>query len=191
MSAPDPQRLAQALAGEYSNAEQAIAEPIWYVHLRLWIRPVPLFGAGEPALFLEQANVYTLANAYRQRVVQFVSDLDGTLAAQFWQFREAERWRGAGAEPDRLGAVTAADLVPLPGCRLRVAAHPQGWAAQLPPGCQCRFTVDGRERQVHLGFRVLETAEGVVYESDDYGIDPVSSDRLWGALMGPYRFRQL
>lgn len=191
MSVPDPCELTRRMAGEYGNAAQAIAEPSWYVHLRLWIRPVPLFGEQEPALFLEQANVYTLANAYRQRVVQFVNEADGGLAAQFWQFREAGHWRGAGAEPERLAAVTAGDLVSLPGCRLRVAPHPQGWEAQLPPGCQCRFTVDGSERQVYLGFRLLETPEGVVYESDDYGIDPVTGDRLWGALMGPYRFTRL
>ncbi len=35
--------LGEYLAGEFDNREQAIGEPIWYVHLRLWQRPVNLF----------------------------------------------------------------------------------------------------------------------------------------------------
>jgi hypothetical protein len=31
------------LAGEFENQRQAQAEPVWYVHLRLWLRPLPLF----------------------------------------------------------------------------------------------------------------------------------------------------
>ena len=30
------------LAGEFENQRQAQAEPVWYVHLRLWLRPLPL-----------------------------------------------------------------------------------------------------------------------------------------------------
>ncbi|MDJ0689048.1 MAG: CpcT/CpeT family chromophore lyase [Xenococcaceae cyanobacterium MO_188.B32] len=35
--------LGTYLAGEFDNQQQALAEPAWYVHLRLWKRPVPLF----------------------------------------------------------------------------------------------------------------------------------------------------
>lgn len=36
--------LASYLAGEFSNQAQAIEQPAWYVSLRLWIRPVPIFS---------------------------------------------------------------------------------------------------------------------------------------------------
>ncbi|MDJ0561083.1 MAG: CpcT/CpeT family chromophore lyase, partial [Microcystis sp. M53599_WE4] len=39
------------LAGEFENQRQAQAEPVWYVHLRLWLRPLPLFREDSIALF--------------------------------------------------------------------------------------------------------------------------------------------
>ncbi len=47
------------LAGEFENQRQAQAEPVWYVHLRLWLRPLPLFREDSIALFAEQASIIT------------------------------------------------------------------------------------------------------------------------------------
>lgn len=33
--------LAQWLAGEFENRSQALDQPAWFVHLRLWHRPLP------------------------------------------------------------------------------------------------------------------------------------------------------
>jgi len=60
--------LAQYLTGEFDNREQAIAEPVWYAHLKLWHCPVPLFTKDSITLFAEQANVLTLDQPYRQRL---------------------------------------------------------------------------------------------------------------------------
>jgi hypothetical protein len=41
---PELTALAEYLAGEFDNSSQAIADPAWYVHLRMWQRPVSLFS---------------------------------------------------------------------------------------------------------------------------------------------------
>ena len=63
-----PQLLALAdyLSGEFDNREQALAEPIWYVHLRLWQRPIPLFSEDSMTLFAEQASVVNLERPDRK-----------------------------------------------------------------------------------------------------------------------------
>lgn len=48
---PQLTALATYLAGEFSNQPQAIEQPAWYVNLRLWIRPVPIFSEDSITLF--------------------------------------------------------------------------------------------------------------------------------------------
>ncbi|WP_342749105.1 CpcT/CpeT family chromophore lyase [Tychonema bourrellyi] len=59
---PELIALAQYMAGDFDNSEQALAEPVWYVHLRFWQRPLPVSLFSEPsiALFAEQANILEL-----------------------------------------------------------------------------------------------------------------------------------
>lgn len=66
--------LAQYLAGEFDNQQQAQAEPVWYVHLRLWQRPLPhpLFGPSRMGFFLEQASALTSDCPYRQRLLEII-----------------------------------------------------------------------------------------------------------------------
>lgn len=180
------------LSGEFSNQPQAIAEPVHFVQLRLWQRPLLLFGSDRPCLFLEQANALQLDRPYRQRLLCLETDSAGQLTAQFYQFKNAAAVLGAGQDPDRLRSLTPDDLQKLDTCRLAVTATPcGGFKAQLPEGCRCQFWTDGIERQVSLGFEVWAEAETIHFHSFDRGIDPETGRSLWGALMGPYQFTKV
>lgn len=48
----------------------------------------------------------------------------------------------------------------------------------------CRFSYQGNNYQVYLGFEV--TADE--FRSYDKGIDPSTGKATWGALLGPFRF---
>ncbi|HEY9302185.1 MAG TPA: CpcT/CpeT family chromophore lyase, partial [Phormidium sp.] len=84
---PELIALAQYMAGEFDNREQALADPTWYVHLRLWQRPlpIPLFSEPSIALFAEQANILELDKPYRPRIVQLrqVKTAPGLIEAQY------------------------------------------------------------------------------------------------------------
>ncbi|MBC7515500.1 MAG: chorismate mutase, partial [Alkalinema sp. FL-bin-369] len=88
MAIPDDLKvLAAHLTGEYTNRSQALDDPVWYVHLKVWWRSVPLFVEDSIVLFAEQANVLNLSSPYRQRLIRLCGR-EGRLVGQFYQFAD-------------------------------------------------------------------------------------------------------
>lgn len=193
--------LAAYLSGEFENQAQAAAAPAWYVHLKLWQRPIPaLSDAHTHTLFLEQASVGALKPPYRQRVLQLSQSAD-RLCGQYFALTSPAKFVGAGADPSRLSEFCKADLVSLPNSTAPIEYHrlPTGgyqFRAALPDGQLCSFEYSGERRYVYLGFDIApkkispegdasgDTIELLTY---DKGIDPDTGRGLWGALMGPFQ----
>jgi hypothetical protein len=181
--------LGHYLAGEFDNREQAIAEPIWYVHLRLWQRIVPLFLEDSITLFAEQANIVKLDQPYRQRIMRLRVSPEGddSLQVQYYIPKNPDALRGAGRNPALLDHLSPDALDLLPGCILSVTQSivtPKEckFIAAQPIGSLCRFTYLGNTIQVSLGFEV--TAKQFL--SYDKGIDVETGKATWGAVTGPY-----
>jgi hypothetical protein len=188
---PELITLARYMAGEFDNQQQAIAEPVWYVHLRLWQRPVPLFTEDSLTLFAEQANIVNLDKPYRPRILRLQSSdtTPASLQVQYYMLKDTEAIRGAGRNPELLRQLTSEDIEFLPGCNLTVKQQQLGpnayeFSASSATGTPCGFSYKGNSYQVSLGFEA--TAEE--FRSYDKGIDPTTGKALWGALMGPFRF---
>ena len=182
--------LAQWLAGEFDNQPQAIDQPIWFVHLRLWHRPVRLRVEGF-ALFAEQANALQLDRPYRQRiaVLQPTGDAptgNAQIRVQYWALKQPDRFKGAGANPQLLDRLSLDDLESLPGCVLTVTQQGDRFIAEPPTDAKCYFQYDGKTRQVVLGFEVSESQ----FCSRDRGVDPETGVALWGAIMGSYDYQK-
>jgi hypothetical protein len=166
-----------------------LEQPAWFVHLRLWHRPLPFQIEGCPAFFAEQANAVYLDKPYRQRVVVFRptnGDGIGQFQAQYFAFQDPGKVLGAGANPDRLRSLTEQDLELLPGCVLTVTHQEATFKADPPVDAKCFFQYQGETRQVILGFEVSENE----FLSYDRGVDPTTGKVLWGAMMGAYRFQK-
>lgn len=176
--------LAQWLAGAFENQAQAQEQPIWFVHLRLWHRPLPQLFQGHLALFAEQANVLYLDQPYRQRIFLLQEKSPDQIQVQYLAFKHPEQFRGAGANPERLATIAPADVEELPGCRLTVTQENGIFKAQPQPGTRCCFQYEGKTRQVVLVFEISANQ----FRSYDRGVDPETGQALWGALMGPYEF---
>ncbi|MBW4654999.1 MAG: chromophore lyase CpcT/CpeT [Kaiparowitsia implicata GSE-PSE-MK54-09C] len=195
MTPPPLMTVAQWLAGEFDNKPQAMEQPAWFVHLRLWHRPLPMRLEGNLAIFAEQANALYPDNAYRQRVLMLregeaLGDTaqdergDRPLHVQYFAFHQPERFKGAGANPQQLQSVVPGDLERLPGCVLHLTPEGNTWAAKPVPGSRCCFQYAGETRQVEIGFDV-----GIDhFKSYDKGVDPQTGQGLRGALMGAYEF---
>ncbi|MEG4394227.1 chromophore lyase CpcT/CpeT [Microcoleus sp. BROC3] len=190
---PELIALAQYMAGEFDNREQALADPTWYVHLRLWQRPLPVALLEEPSivLFAEQASILQLDKPYRPRIVQLrhSQTAPGLIEAQYYMFKDIAAVKGAGRNPDLLKKLTSEQIQLLPGCTLSVAVQNFGsngyrFRASLPEGTRCGFTYGGQNYQVDLGFE----AASEEFLSYDKGINPTTGEATWGALMGPFRF---
>jgi hypothetical protein len=186
--APHLLTLASYLTGEFENQEQAAAEPIWYVHLRLWQRPVTIFSEDSITLFAEQANSMNLQNPYRQRLMRLqpASESCYALQVQYYEFKDPAIVKGAGINPELLKAVTLAQINCLPGCILNVTLEGDRFVAKPPTDAPCCFNYQGEVKQVSLGFE----AKADSYLTYDKGIDPKTRKALWGAIMGPYRYKK-
>lgn len=184
---PNLLTLASYLAGEFENGKQSANEPVWYVHLRLWQRPVALFGEDSITLFAEQANIMNLQNPYRQRLMRLqpASESAYTLQVQYYEFKDPANVKGAGSNLNLLKSMTLEQINLLPGCILNVRLlEGDRFIATPPVDTRCCFTYQGEVRQVVLGFE----ANANQYLTYDKGIDPKSGKALWGAMMGPYNY---
>lgn len=179
--------LATQIAGEFENRAQAMAEPVWFVHLRLWQRPVPLFVEDSITLFAEQANVLKLDQPYRQRLLRLQEDAQGAIVVQYYGFKDPSLVRGGGDRPQLLNNATLEQIELLPGCILQVTQQGNRFVAAPPPNSQCYFSYAGETRQVSLGF---ETSSQEFF-SYDKGVEPETGKALWGAMMGAYQFKKL
>ncbi|OLP19601.1 chorismate mutase [Leptolyngbya sp. 'hensonii'] len=184
---PELLALARYLAGEFENREQAISEPVWYVHLRLWHRPVPLFLDDSLLLFAEQASLVNLDQPYRQRIIGLRQS--ESLQIQYYRLKEPAAFQGAGTAPECLQRLTPDQIELLPGCTLNVTwqhLQPSSYRFQafLTAEARCCFPYQGELRYVSLGFE----ASPDDFLSYDKGIDPATGKALWGAIMGPFRF---
>ncbi|MGF1494048.1 MAG: chromophore lyase CpcT/CpeT [Microcoleaceae cyanobacterium] len=189
---PELTALAQYMAGEFDNKEQAIGNPAWYVHLKLWQRPLPQeIFPNSITLFAEQANVLTLDQSYRPRIVQLfqTSEIPNTIQAQYYMAKDLKAVQGAARELDKLQRITPDSLELLPSCKLTVtwqsiAANEYRFKAVLPKNTLCNFTYQGQTFQVDLGFEASPNQ----LLTFDRGINPQTGKAIWGALLGPYEF---
>jgi len=183
--------LTSYLAGEFDNRQQAIAEPAWYVHLRLWQRPVPLFIEDSFTLFAEQASIVNLDQPYRQRLLRLYPDpaTPNSLQVQYYMLKDPVSFRGAGRNPALLRQLTPEQIEFLPSCRLRVkqqqlASNAYEFSTTSATTTPCRFSYQGKNYQVALGFEATKEE----FRSYDQGIDLVTGQAIWGALLGPFCF---
>jgi hypothetical protein len=183
--------LTEWLAGEFNNQPQAQDQPAWFVHLRLWHRPLLFTIDGHVALFCEQANALYLDKPYRQRVVILKPSPEPQSGLQQWHaeyraFHQPSRVIGAGANPDLLRQISPDDLEVLPGCELTITYQRDHFKAEPNPNAKCCFQHNGQTRQVILGFEAYANQ----FFSYDRGVEPETGKLLWGAMMGAYQFQK-
>jgi len=193
---PELIALAKSLAGIFENRSQAQESPVWYVPLRLWLRPVPLFAEDSLTLFAEQANLVNVHLPYRSRLWrlrQLAAD-PLQLVVDHYQFIDQPAFKGAGQDRDRLLTITPNDvkLLTPPGCRLTVTVERNAIQGDrfraFPESAQpCTFCNQAQTFHVALGFEV-QPGE---LKTFDKGINPETGQPLWGALMGPYCFSKI
>lgn len=196
MPSPPLTTLASYLAGEFENQRQAAAEPAWYVHLRLWQRPIPALSSEQTFTFLlEQQNVISGQPPYRQRVLQITNSAEvDQLKGQYFALKDPLKYKGAGQDPTILKGISQQDLVTLPnsGAVIRYQAvgdkRQKGYQYQsaLKDSELCSFDYGGQTRYVYLGFDMVSQGDTILLRVYDKGIDPETGRGLWGALMGPF-----
>lgn len=194
-------QLAQCLAGVFQNRQQALAEPTWFVHLRLWSYPVPLFEDSF-TFFIEQASAAYAQPPYRQRVLRVRSRAD-KLTAEYYALKDPQQFQGAAQTPAKLQVLSKDDLQTLVGSCLTVEptanSRETRYIARQHPGERCQFTIENSTKCAELGFDAV--CMGTAGTTDDNtshalwiydkGIDPSTNKAIWGALHGPFQLQKV
>lgn len=179
--------LGKYLAGEFDNQQQALAQPAWFVHLRLWMRPVPIFTEDSITLFAEQANIVKLNQPYRSRILRLREKEN--LEVEYYMFKDMTAFSGASQDKNLLQQITPEQIQFLPDCTLKVAVDRYSsdrYRFQTSPikNTPCSFNYQGITYQVFVGFETTDEQ----LQTYDKGIDPATGKATWGAILDSYRF---
>ena len=207
MSMPTPTLDAQCLSlaryfsGEFDNRQQSLADPAWFLHLKVWNRPLTaqIFSTGY-GFFIEQVNVAAGNPPYRQRILHLMTDGE-QLKGQYYGLVDPQKFLGSSIHPERLNHLRREDLVHLPTCCLTFSMNSatRQFQGRLPENTLCSIAYEGKTSYISLGFDIglqspisnqiddTQSIELVVY---DRGVDAVTGATTWGPRMGPFRLRK-
>ncbi|MDJ0565491.1 MAG: chromophore lyase CpcT/CpeT, partial [Microcystis sp. M49629_WE12] len=89
----DIKTLARWMAADFSNQEQAFANPPFFAHIRVCMRPLPDELLNGTSLFLEQAYDFMLNTPYRLRVFK-LSVVDDHIELENFKVKEEANFFG-------------------------------------------------------------------------------------------------
>jgi CpeT/CpcT family (DUF1001) len=176
--------LVRWMAGDFSNQAQALDNPPFFAHIRVCMRPFPAGFLPGVSLFLEQAYDYALDQPYRLRVLEFLC-LDDKILLHNHSLREGERFFGASRNPEKLPQIKPDDIVEMPGCSMNVEWTGHSFLGRIQ-GKGCKVNWRGQDTYLDNEF---EISEGCLL-SLDRGKDPITDERVWGSIAGPFQFTQ-
>lgn len=173
--------VASYLAGEFSSAQQAGADPD-YRDVRLRMTPIWAERRGEHWLYVEQALASTLDRPYRQRVYRLVWNQGVRSIVYTLPEAAAQALAGAATPAALMAPWQPSDLHERLGCDIVLRRQAAGRYAGSTQGHHCASELRGA---VYATSAVILTADGL--DSWDRGFD-AQGTQVWGAEKGPYRF---
>jgi hypothetical protein len=178
--------LVRWMAGDFGNQQQALDNPPFFAHIRVCMRPLAKGFLEGTCLFLEQAYEFALDQPYRLRVLEFLPAKDRILLHNH-SLANGEKFYGAARNPDLLQTLQSSDIVTMPGCSMWVDWTENRFIGRIEPGKGCRVNWKGQDTYLDNEF---EISEGTLM-SLDRGRDPITEERVWGSIAGPFHFTQL
>ena len=181
-SDPGLAELAAVMAGSYSSAAQAAADPQGYRDIRLVMVPIWKDRPDGPWLYVEQAAATSLDKPYRQRVYQLVRTSPETIESRVFTLPDPPlQYAGAAQDPVKLADLTPEALTLRSGCAVVLKKSGPVWTGSTA-GKDCGSDLRGASyatSEVRISLSTLE--------SWDRGYDSAGK-QVWGAEKGPYIF---
>ena len=182
----DTKTLARWMSADFSNQEQAYANPPFFAHIRVCMRPLPDELLDGTSLFLEQAYDYALNQPYRLRVLK-LNVIEDRIELENYKVKDQETFYGASRDRDRLKELTADKIEKMEGCDMNVVWTGKSFQGQIKPGKACIVERKGRITYLDNSFEV----DGSQLISYDRGRDPETDELVWGSVAGPFEFKPI
>lgn len=179
----DIKTLTQWMAADFSNQEQAFANPPFYAHIRVCMRPLPDSLLDGTSLFLEQAYDYMLNQPYRIRVFR-IHLVDEVIELEHYKLKNEEEFYGASRNPEKLAKLTTEDLEKMDGCDMTVEWAGDRFEGKIKPGKSCIVVRKGKESYLDNSFKISSNK----LISFDRGRDLETDELVWGSIAGPFEF---
>lgn len=179
----DIKRLASWMAADFTNQEQAWANPPLFAHIRVCMRPLPLSLLEGPSLFLEQAYDFMLNTPYRLRVLKFAIVGD-RIELENYKVKDEEEFFGASRDLNRLQKLTSDRIEKMEGCDMFVDWTGSSFKGYIKPGKNCIVVRNEKTTYLDNSFEVDEHK----LISIDRGLDPETDELVWGSLAGAFEF---
>ncbi len=177
-------RLAQWLAGDFSNQKQAAESPKDYPHIRVFFRPLPWDFFGGIGFYSEQAYDYDLWSPYRQGVHRFVPQ-EGQVYIENYGLKEAILYAGAGRELEILKTITPDSIERRYNCSMIFQQEGNMFRGKVE-GNNCLITRNGCQTYLVSQVELTENT----FASLDRGLDMNTHEQVWGTATDALRFEK-
>ena len=178
--------LAQWMAGDFSNHNQAAAEPQHYAHIRIFFRPLPFEFFNAIGFYSEQVYDYDLWSPYRQGVHKLV-DRGADTYIENYSLKDAILYAGAAREPEILKTITHDCLERRCNCSMIFHRDGELFRGQVEPGNQCFVERNGAQTYLISDVEIGENT----WVSLDKGMDINTHEKLWGSAFGMLKFEKV
>jgi CpeT protein len=174
--------LACWMAGEFSNAKQANAQPQSYAHIHVFFRPLPFEFFDGVGFYSEQVYDYDLWAPYRQGIHRLV-DRGDSIYIENYGLIDPILYAGAAREPSILNTIHSSSIERRLNCSMIFERKGKEFLGRVE-GNQCLIPKEGR-----LTFLVSEVVlTESTWDSLDQGFDIDTQEKVWGSGHGALRF---
>jgi hypothetical protein len=179
----DLKTLVSWMAADFTNQEQAWANPPLFAHIRVCMRPLPLSLLEGTSLFLEQAYDFMVNTPYRLRVLKFAIVGD-RIELENYKVKDEEEFFGASRDLDRLHKLTSDRIEKMEGCDMFVDWTGSSFKGYIKPGKNCIVVRNEKTTYLDNSFEVDDRK----LISIDRGLDPETDELVWGSIAGAFEF---
>lgn len=177
--------LSRWMAGDFSNAEQAAADPRSFAHIHVLFRPLPFEFFSAIGFYSEQVYDYDLWTPYRQGVHRLVDQGDQVYIENYG-LADAIVYAGASREPSILKTITHDCLTRRHHCSMVFRREHDKFIGSVEPGNQCIIPKNGCLTYLVSEVEITENT----WNSLDRGMHPEHHTQVWGSEHGPLRFKK-
>lgn len=178
--------LARWMASDFSNQAQAYANPPFFAHIRVCMRPLPYELLNGTSLFLEQAYDFMLNVPYRLRVIK-LSVVEDRIELENFKVKDQEKFYGASRNLELLSTLTRDAINKMDGCDMNVIWTGNSFKGEIKPGKACMVERNGKLTYLDNSFEI-NNSQLISY---DRGRDPETDELVWGSVAGPFEFTVL
>jgi CpeT protein len=174
--------LAHWMAGDFSNAQQAAADPKSFAHIHVFFRPLPYEFFNAIGFYSEQVYDYDLWTPYRQGVHRCVEQGDRVYIENY-SLTDAMLYAGAARELSILKTITPDCIQRRYNCSMVFEREGDLFRGRVE-GTQCLIERQGGPTYLVSDVEVTEKT----WRSWDRGMDLETHEQVWGSESGALRF---